>query len=72
MFAQRAFLIQRLKEKRETVSAGINAYNAKTVQMRESLGLEQVIKEWKATCELEFQALEDLPDEKFNQQLTFP
>ena len=122
MFAQRAFLIQRLKEKREvveqlvakapsdkeiyagwtpkellahlsgwddaivealqahakgepvstTVSAGINAYNAKTVHTRESLSLEQVIKEWKATRELVFQALGDLPDEKFNQQLTFP
>jgi hypothetical protein len=97
MFAQRAFLIQRLKEKREvveqlvaktppdkeiyigwkikellahlsgwddaivealgahargepvsrTVSAGINAYNAKTVHIRESLSLEQVIKEWR-------------------------
>jgi hypothetical protein len=122
MFAQRAFLIQRLKEKREvveqlvakapldqeiytgwsikellahlsgwddaiidvlgahargepvsrTVSAGINAYNAKTVHTRETLSLEQVIKEWKATRELVFQALEELPDEKFNQQLTFP
>ena len=122
MFAQRAFLIQRLKEKREvveqlvtkapsdkeiyagwaikellahlsgwddaiidvlgahargepvsrTVSAGINAYNAKTVHTRETLSLEQVIKEWKATRELVFQVLEELPDEKFNQQLTFP
>ena len=122
MFAQRAFLIQRLKEKREvieqlvanapsdkeiyagwkikellahlsgwddaivealqahakgepvnrTVSTGINAYNAKTVRTRESLSLEQVIKEWKATRELVFHALDDLPDEKFNQQLTFP
>ena len=122
MFAQRAFLIQRLKEKREvveqlvvkapsdkeiyagwtikellahlsgwddaivealethakgepvstTVSAGINAYNAKTVHTRESLSFEQVIKEWKTTRELVFQALEDLPDEKFNHQLTFP
>jgi hypothetical protein len=122
MFAQRAFLIQRLKEKREvveqlvaktppdkeiyigwkikellahlsgwddaivealgahargepvsrTVSAGINAYNAKTVHIRESLSLEQVIKEWRTKRELVFQALEDLPDEKFNYQLTFP
>jgi hypothetical protein len=122
MFAQRAFLIQRLKEKREvveqllakapsdkeiyagwtikellahlsgwddaivealqahakgepvgrTVSSGINAYNAKTVHTRETLSLEQVIKEWKATRELVFRALEDLPDEEFNQQLTFP
>jgi hypothetical protein len=122
MFAQRAFLIQRLKEKREviehlvakapsdkeiyagwrikellahlsgwddsiietlqahakgepvsrTVSVGINAYNAKTVHTRESLGLEQVIKEWKATRELVFHALDDLPDKKFNQPFTFP
>jgi hypothetical protein len=122
MFAQRAFLIQRLKEKRQalealvekaapdkeiytgwtikeflahlsgwddviiealqthargepvstTVSTGINAYNAKTVHTRESLSLEQVVREWKATRELVVQALKDLPDVKFNQQLTFP
>jgi len=122
MFAQRAFLIQRLKEKRAvlealaetapadkeiytrwtlkellahlsgwddsiiealqahargepvgtTVLTGINAYNAKTVHTREALNLDQIIREWKATRELLFKALEELPDEKFNQQLTFP
>ena len=122
MFAQRAFLIQRLKEKREviealiaqappdkeiytgwtvkelvahmsgwddaviealqahaqgkpvgtTVTTGINAYNASTVHTRESLSLAQVIKEWRATREMLYQALNDLPDVKFNQSLTFP
>lgn len=122
MFAQRAFLVQRLKEKRDvlevliekapsdkeiytgwsikellahlsgwddsiiealqthakgepvstTVLSGINAYNAKTVHTREALNLDQVIREWKATRELLFQTLAELPDEKFNQQMTFP
>jgi len=55
-----------------TVSSGIDVYNAKTVHTREALSLEQVTKEWKATHELLFQALRELPDEKFNQQLVFP
>ena len=42
------------------------------MEIRAKTKLEQVIKEWKATRELVFQALEELPDEKFNQQLTFP
>lgn len=122
MFAQRAFLINRLNEKREvlenlvpkapankeiytgwtlkellahmsgwddviieaiqahtrnepvstTVTRGIDAYNAKTVTTREALNLEQVTREWKATRETLIQTLKDLPDEKFNQSLTFP
>lgn len=122
MLAQRSFLIQRLKEKREelksfaekappgkeiyegwsikellahlsgwddaivealqahsggepvstTVSRGVNAYNAKTVHTREALSLEQVMKEWEATSELVYQGLDELPNEKFNQPLTFP
>jgi len=55
-----------------TVSTGIDAYNAKTVHTRESLSLEQVMKEWEATGELVYHELEKLPDDKFNQALTFP
>ena len=54
------------------VTTGIDAYNAKTVTTRKSLTLGQVKKEWKTTRENLVQALDDLPDEKFNQPLTFP
>ena len=122
MFLQRAFLIDRLKEKREvieslvhktpldkeiytgwtikelvahmsgwddviiealqahtrgepvstTVTRGVNAYNASTVHTRESLDFDHVVREWRITREALIQALNDLPDEKFNQALTFP
>ena len=122
MFPQRAFLVNRLKEKRQeiesllpnapadkeiytgwtlkellahmsgwddvlidalqahkndepvspSVTTGINNYNAKTVTTRKSLTFEQVIKEWETTRENLIHALENLPDEKFNQSLTFP
>ncbi len=55
-----------------TVSTGIDAYNARTVSSRESLNLKQTIDEWRATRQALIQALHDLPDEKFNQALTFP
>jgi len=122
MFAQRSFLIQRLREKREvidallpkapvdkeiytgwtikelvshmsgwddaviealqahakdepistTVTAGIDAYNASTVNTRESLDFNHIVKEWRATRETLIKTLNDLPDNKFNQALTFP
>jgi len=55
-----------------TVTTGINAYNASTVNTRESLDLDHVIKEWHATRETLIKSLNDLPDAKFNQALTFP
>jgi len=55
-----------------SVTTGIDNYNAETVTTRKTLTLEQVKKEWEATRENLIQALEDLPDEKFNQALTFP
>ena len=55
-----------------TVTTGIDNYNANTVTTRKSLNLEQVTLEWKATRESLFKALEELPNEKFNQPLTFP
>ena len=122
MFRQRTFLIDRLKEKRETIEAliskvplqkeiytgwtikelvahmsgwddviiealqahtrgepisttvtrGVDAYNASTVHTRESLDFDHVLREWRATREVLIQTLNELPDEKFNQALTFP
>jgi len=55
-----------------TVTAGIDAYNASTVNTRESLDFDHTVKEWHATREQLIQTLKDLPDTKFNQALTFP
>lgn len=55
-----------------TVTAGINAYNASTVNTRESLDFDHTLKEWDATRKALIKTLNELPDEKFNQALTFP
>lgn len=55
-----------------SVTTGIDTFNAKSVTPRNSLTFRQVKKEWKTTRENLVQALDDLPDEKFNQPLTFP
>ena len=55
-----------------TVSRGINAYNAETTTSRQSLDLELTKKEFQNTRLGLIQALNDLPDEKFNQPLIFP
>ena|GEM_PF-361933 len=56
----------------QTVSRGINAYNAQTVASRAALNLDQTQKEFHVTRAALIQALNELPDEKFNQPLTFP
>jgi hypothetical protein len=56
----------------KTVARGIDAYNASTVSTREALDLDHIFKEWNATRETLIQALNDLPDEKFNEPLNFP
>ncbi len=55
-----------------SVTTSIDNYNAGSVSTRNSLTFEQAKKEWEATRENLIQALENLPDEKFNQPLTFP
>ncbi len=55
-----------------TVSRGVNAYNAETTTSRQTLSLEHTKKEFQSTREALIKALNDLPDEKFNQPLTFP
>jgi uncharacterized damage-inducible protein DinB len=55
-----------------TVSRGINAYNAETTTSRQTLSLELTRKEFQSTRLALIQALNDLPDEKFNQPLIFP
>ena len=55
-----------------TVSRGIDAYNAETTTSRKTLNLEHTKKEFQSTRLALIQALNNLPDEKFNQPLIFP
>jgi uncharacterized damage-inducible protein DinB len=55
-----------------TVSCGIDAYNAETTTSRQSLDLELTKREFQNTRLALIQALNDLPDKKFNQPLIFP
>jgi hypothetical protein len=55
-----------------TVSRGIDIYNAETTTSRQTLSLEHTKKEFQNTREALIKALNDLPDEKFNQPLIFP
>ena len=55
-----------------SVSRGINAYNAETTTSRQSLDYEHTTREFQSTRLALIQALNDLPDEKFNQPLIFP
>lgn len=53
-------------------SGGVNAYNAQSVSSRENLDYDQIFRDWNRTHERIFQALRDMPDEKFVQPITFP
>ncbi len=53
-------------------SRGVNAYNAQTVSTRETLDYDHIRREWDRSHELMMQALQDLPEEKITQPLTFP
>ena len=55
-----------------TVSRGVDIYNAETTTSRQTLSLEHTKKEFQSTREALIIALNDLPDEKFNQPLIFP
>jgi uncharacterized damage-inducible protein DinB len=55
-----------------TVSCDIDAYNAETTTSRQSLDLELTKREFQNTRLAFIQALNDLPDKKFNQPLIFP
>jgi len=56
----------------QTAARGINAYNAQTVSTRETLDLEHTRREFFASREAVIEALQELPDGKFNQPLVFP
>jgi uncharacterized damage-inducible protein DinB len=56
----------------QTAARGINVYNAQTVSTRETLDLEHTRREYDASRRAVLQALQELPDEKFNLPLTFP
>jgi len=51
---------------------GINFYNSETITTRKTLDLAHSKVEYQASRKAALQALRELPDEKFNQPLTFP
>ncbi|MGA7193679.1 MAG: DinB family protein [Anaerolineales bacterium] len=56
----------------QSAARGINAYNAQTVETRQTIDLEHSRREFIASHERVIQTLRNLPDEKFNQLLIFP
>jgi hypothetical protein len=56
----------------QTAARGINAYNAQTVSTREAIDLDHTRQEFAASRAAVVRALQDLPDAKFNEPLTFP
>ena len=55
----------------QTAARGIDAYNADTVTTREALSLEHTRREFDKSREAVIEAIQNLPDEKFNQPFTF-
>jgi DinB superfamily len=56
----------------QSAARGINAYNAQTVETRETLDLAHSRREFIASHERVIQTLQNLPAEKFDQPLIFP
>ena len=56
----------------QTVTHGIDEYNATAVSQRAALDLDQILKEMADKRAALIQALHDLPDERFNVPLDFP
>lgn len=54
-----------------TAARGIDAYNADTVTTRETLSLEHTRREFDRSREAVIEAIQNLPDEKFDQPFTF-
>lgn len=55
----------------QTAARGINAYNADTVTTREALSIEHTRREFIRSREAVIDAIQNLPDEKFDQPFTF-
>lgn len=56
----------------QTAANGIDDYNARAVSERQSMDLDETLKEYGDQRLALIQALRDLPDEKFNVPLDFP
>lgn len=54
-----------------TAARGIDAYNSDTVTTRETLSLEHTRREFTRSREAVIDAIQNLPDEKFDQPFTF-
>jgi hypothetical protein len=55
-----------------SAARGIDVYNAQTVSTRETLDLAHSLREFHSGHKRVIDVLQNLPDEKFNQPLTFP
>ncbi len=55
-----------------TAARGINAYNADTVTTRETIDLDHTRREFNASRKAVMRALEELPEEKFSEPITYP
>jgi hypothetical protein len=51
---------------------GIDFYNAQSVATREALSYEQIVKEWELAREDFKAAIDEIPEEIFNEPLLFP
>ena len=60
------------REPATPATLGINAYNAESVETRESLSYEQTVKECEAAREQLKAALNDLPSKKFDEPIILP
>jgi hypothetical protein len=54
-----------------TAARGINAYNADTITTREALSIDHTLREFARSREAVIEAIQNLPDEKFDQPFTF-
>jgi len=60
------------REPETPAARGIDAYNAETIETRETIDLDKIIREWEQTREDLKQVLLTMPDAKFRQTLVSP
>ncbi len=70
LIALRAFLNGR--EPVVVAPRGVNDYNARTVEERESLPLAHIVKEWQLNRELLLDLIAQIPEEKFQSKVIYP
>ncbi len=54
------------------VNRGLNEYNNRTVALRQELDYSHILSEWRLTRQVLHDIIEEMPDEKFIEQLIVP